>query len=110
MVSKDPTPEDQLQEKIGYLTGLLEKELFNIKSTHCSELNKIKNAYVEGIESLNANFEKQWDDFNSLHLRRMLACEEQVVYLKELHKSQRIMLEDNLVYIKELEERLKHQI
>ncbi|HOX84132.1 MAG TPA: hypothetical protein PLJ60_14060 [Chryseolinea sp.] len=109
MVSKDPTPEDKLQEKIGYLTGLLEQELINLKSTHCKKLSQIKNTYVEGIEILNANFEKQWDDFNALHLRRMLACEEQVTYLKELQQSQRLMLEDNLVYIRQLEERLKQQ-
>lgn len=108
MVSKDLTPEDQLQEKIGYLTGLLEQELINLKSTHCKELNKIKITYVEGIEMLNTNFEKQWDDFNALHLKRMLVAEEQVTYLKELQRSQRLMLEDCLIYIKDLESRIKN--
>lgn len=109
MVSNNPTSEDQLQEKIGYLTGLLEQELMNIKSTHCKELNRIKNTYVDGIELLNTNFEKQWDDFNALHLKRMLAAEEQVTYLKELQQSQRLMLEDCLAYINELESRIKNQ-
>ncbi len=107
MVNKDPSRESQLQEKISDLTVLLEAELLNLKSDHCSELNRIKNACVEGIELLNANFEKQWSNFNNLHLKRVLAVEEQVIYLKELHKSQRLMLEDYLVYIHELENRVK---
>ncbi len=110
MVNKDPSRENQLQEKISNLTGLLEHELLNLKSNHCSELSKIKNAYVEGIELLSVNFEKQWNSFNDLHLKRMLAVEEQVIYLKELQNSQRLMLEDYLIYIQELELRAKDSI
>lgn len=95
-----------LQEKINTLTSYLEGEIEKLKCAHIQELEKIKEQYKTGLQSIHENFNARWTEGNLSMTNRLMELEEHLGYLRELNAAQRLMMEDNLTYIRTLEEKL----